>query len=113
MMKIVMTGLRVEAKVGVLRWEELGVQTIALDLELTLDHPPLEDHLAETVDYDEIVIAVKDFLKERRFRLLETLAASLADMLLGRFALRRCLLKATKLEVSPGGAKVAVVVDRS
>jgi FolB domain-containing protein len=112
MMKIVLSGLRVEAKVGVLRWEELGAQTIAIDLELTLRQPPHADHLAETVDYDEIVSTVKAFLKERRFRLLESLTSSLANMLMQRFAFSHCLIQATKLEVSPGGAKVTVVVEK-
>jgi dihydroneopterin aldolase len=54
-------------------------------------------------------------VNERRFRLLEALASTLADTLLERFAPERVLVRVRKPEVAPAGLPVefsAVTVER-
>ncbi len=91
-------GLEVPGRHGVEEEEREREQPFLYDLELELLEPGA-DRIEETVDYREVVRLVREFSAGRQFRLLEAIAAALADALLERFPLERARVRVRKPQV--------------
>jgi dihydroneopterin aldolase len=95
-------GLELRGRHGVLEHERETWQPFLYDVELELPEPRA-DELEETVDYREVVELVRELSDARRFQLLESLAAAVADALLDRFGeVERVRVRVRKPEVDPG-----------
>lgn len=102
--RIELRGLELPGCHGVLEHEREAGQPFIYDLELELPEPRADD-LEATVDYREIVELVRELSDERQFKLLESLAAAVADALLERFAtVERVRVRVRKPEVDPGAS---------
>jgi 7,8-dihydroneopterin aldolase/epimerase/oxygenase len=71
------------------------------DLELELPEPAA-DEIDQTVDYREVVALVRRVSEERQFQLLESMAAAVAQALLGRFPVERARVRVRKPQVQLG-----------
>lgn len=110
---IVIKNLRIDTVIGVYDHEKSAPQALRLDLELRLDarRAARSDALADTVDYDEVCAAVKDFGRRQRFELLERFSHELAGYLMDRFPMRSLSLTAWKSVAGLLPAEIAVRVD--
>jgi dihydroneopterin aldolase len=111
---IVVKDFRVEARVGVYAWEQLGPQTIQLDLEIGLPASAAAPELGmrDTIDYGAVVERVRQSLAEKRFDLLEALAQHVATLLLEEFKAPWTRVAATKLALIRSVKSVGVVLER-
>ena len=101
--------LRVTAHVGVPD-EELAVpQTLEVSIVMTpaTAFEDMSDDITRTVDYHAVALEVQAIAGERPRRLIETLAADLAGVLLKRHALGRIEVLVEKF-ILPGTECVAV-----
>ena len=96
-----LAGLEIPGRHGVEDWEREQEQPFVYDLELELAEPA-SDRIEETVDYREVVELVRAVSESRRFQLLESLAAALADALLDRFPLARARVRVRKPQAQLG-----------
>jgi dihydroneopterin aldolase len=82
--RIELRGLRVTAVVGVLAEEQARPQPLELDVDLLVDlsEAGAEDELSATVDYSAVCDLVVEVLAGGRPRLLERLAAEVAEEIL-------------------------------
>jgi FolB domain-containing protein len=95
-------GLELRGRHGALDWERETEQPFLYDVELELPEPAA-DELDRTVDYREVVGLVRELSEAQSFRLLESLAAAVADALLERFGqVERVRVRVRKPEVEPG-----------
>jgi dihydroneopterin aldolase len=93
-------GLELHGYHGALGRERAEGQRFLFDVELEVDLPGAEtDDLAETVDYREVVAAVREISDGRAYILLEALASAVADGLVARFPLERARVRVRKPEV--------------
>jgi len=85
--RVVIPGLPVPVRVGVTAEERQAEQEILLDLELYLDlaAPGRRDDLRWTVDYDEACQVADSVVRAQSFRLIESLAETVAGALLEAF----------------------------
>lgn len=95
---IFLRGLRVEALIGVYEHERHAPQPLLIDLELGLAHSRacFSDQLHDAVDYGAVVAAVQRLAQCNRYELLEAFAQSVADALLGSFAIVSVALSVSK-----------------
>ena len=107
-------GLELPGRHGALEREREREQPFVYDVELELEEPGA-DELEQTVDYREVVELVREVSAARQFRLLEALAAAVADALLERFPLERARVRVRKPQVELGAAVdyAAATVERS
>ena len=107
-------GLEVAGRHGVEPEEREREQPFLYDLELELREPEA-DRIEDTVDYREVVALVKEVSGERQFALLETMAAAVAEALLGRFPAERVRVRVRKPEVRLAAPveHAAATVERS
>lgn len=82
---IVVKSLRVEARVGVSAEERAQPQSLEIDLRLEGDFRGLNDDLAGTTDYAVVCVRVREKCRAGEFRLIETLAETMAGDILGGF----------------------------
>lgn len=114
--EIVIEGLGLSALIGVYAHEREATQPLLLDLALAFDPRPAarSDALVDTVDYAEVVAALRAFVAGRDDQLLERLAEELCAMLLARFGARRVRLHLRKPRAAAalGCAAVGLRVER-
>jgi dihydroneopterin aldolase len=96
-----LAGLEVPGRHGVDDWERETEQLFVYDLELELPEPAA-DEIDQTVDYREVVALVRRVSEERQFQLLESMAAAVAQALLGRFPVERARVRVRKPQVQLG-----------
>ena len=111
-------GLSVFGHHGARPYEKEAGQRLEVDLELepTDDRAESSDRLADAVDYDHLYRTVREVVEEQSFHLLERLAATTAEAILDRFAVRRVRVRIAKQNLgwtTGGRAVIEVARERS
>jgi dihydroneopterin aldolase len=97
---IELAGLELHGFHGATEEERRDGQRFLFDLELTVDaHATETDDLDDTVDYRDVVAAVREVSDARAYTLLEALAAATAETLLARFPVERVRVRVRKPDV--------------
>jgi 7,8-dihydroneopterin aldolase/epimerase/oxygenase len=97
---IELRGLELRGYHGVEPEERQAGQRFLFDLWLEApEDAARSDRIADAVDYREVAATVRNVSDGRAFRLLEALAAAVADELLARFPLERVRVRVRKPEV--------------
>lgn len=112
--KVFVTGLQVQAQIGVYRHEIGRVQPLIVDVELDVP-TSASDRLAETVNYETILQAAQDLAAQGHVDLVETFAHRLADRCLADERVSRARVRIEKpLALAPHavGAGVEITVER-
>lgn len=107
-------GLELWGHHGVEEDERRDGQRFLFDLWLDVPETALSDRLEDAVDYREVAALVREVSDGRQYRLLEPLAAALADALLARFPAERARVRVRKPDVTldPPVEFSAVSVER-
>jgi 7,8-dihydroneopterin aldolase/epimerase/oxygenase len=92
-------GLEIEGRHGVEDEERARPQRFVYDLWLEVPDEALADRIEDTVDYREVVAAVRAVSDGRQFALLEAMAAAVAYELLTRFELEAARVRVRKPDV--------------
>jgi dihydroneopterin aldolase len=97
--RILLEGMRLRGRVGVLAREKREGQDFLVDLALEFDRIPAveTDRLEDTVDYGRVFALVRTVVAEARFDLIERLAGEIATRV---------------LDAEPSAAAVAVTVRK-
>lgn len=112
---ILVEGLEVETVIGVFDWERQIKQRLVIDLELSTDIrcAAETDDLQYTLDYKAISDAVVASAEQSNYQLIESLAESLAAMILNDFSVTAVTIKLSKPGAVPQAQNVAVKIHRS
>jgi dihydroneopterin aldolase len=96
-----LAGLEIPGRHGVEDRERESEQPFLYDVELELAEPAADD-IAHTADYREVAALVREISEHRRFELIESLAAAVADALLERFPAETVRVRVRKPDVRLG-----------
>lgn len=116
MIDVELAGLRVFGRHGVTDEERARGQDFLYDIRMRVSDGALSDRIDDAVDYREVADTVREVSDERRFALLEALAAAVAEAIVARFAVEKVSVRVRKPEVRPAGLDVewtAATVERS
>lgn len=114
MTKVFVTGLRVEAHIGVYDREVGATQPLVIDAELDVPTAGAE-RLADTVNYETIAAAAQEIAASGHIALVETFAERLAQACLADPRVTRARVRVDKpLAMAPlaAGAGVEITVVR-
>jgi dihydroneopterin aldolase len=100
-----LVGLEVFGRHGVDDVERKTGRTFFYDVALTLDEPR-DDRLDATVDYRAVAACVREVSDGGEYRLIEKLAAAVADELAARFPATRIQVRVRKPGIAPAGLAV-------
>ena len=110
---IIISDLEVSYQVGVTEEERSKPQRLLLTLELSTDFDAAveRDELDKTIDYNEVSQRLLRFGKRREWRLIETVAADIAAMVLKEFRPKTVSVEVKKF-IIPQARHVAVRLTR-
>ncbi len=115
--RILLAGMAFLGRHGVFEEEQRVPQRFVVDLELVLDLRPAAaaDDLALTVDYAAVRETVRAVVEDDRFRLLETLAETIAGRILASYPVDEVTVRVRKPGVRLGGPldHAGVVIRRA
>lgn len=113
--KVFVTGLKVQAEIGVYRHEIGRVQPLVVDVEVDVPTDG-SDRLDQTVNYETILEAAQAIAAEGHMALVETFAHRLAQRCLADPRITRARVRVEKpLALAPHavGAGVEIVLERA
>jgi dihydroneopterin aldolase len=115
MTKVFVTGLKVQAEIGVYKHEIGRVQPLVVDVELDVPTAGAE-RLADTVNYETILQSARAIAGEGHIELVETFAERLARACMSDSRVTRARIRVEKpLALAPDatGAGVEVILVRA
>lgn len=84
--------------------KELGQRfEVDVEYEVLPEAKPQDDEASSTVDYTEVYRLIQEYVTQRRFNLIETLAGEIAGEMLRRFPLKEARVRVRKPSVPLGG----------
>jgi dihydroneopterin aldolase len=112
--RIFVTDLRVDAIVGIWDWERAMTQSVSIDLEMAWDIRPAteNDDIEKTLDYRSVSKRVSAFVQESRFKLIETMAENIADLIQKEFGVTWLSVSIHKPSAVRGARDVGVRIER-
>lgn len=115
--RILIRGLRVETRVGWTDEERAQPQAVLVDLDVGIDASvsARSDELGDTVDYAAVISEVARHVSSREERLLERLAAEVAEIVSAMNGVKSVSVEIAKevVPVPEEVGRVAVRVERS
>jgi 7,8-dihydroneopterin aldolase/epimerase/oxygenase len=111
---IVFRDLRVEARIGIHRRERYVTQTVAIDLDIGVPGSAVfeSDKVADTIDYEQVALRIRELASSDHFRLVETFADRIASLLMTDFGAPWVKVSAAKLGILPNTKFVGVTIER-
>ncbi|BAY85009.1 dihydroneopterin aldolase [Calothrix parasitica NIES-267] len=115
---IYLTGIRAYGYTGYLKEEQVLGQWFEVDVKLWLDLSisAQTDAIEDTIDYRSIISLVQDSIKTSKFALVERLAGSIADYILGssdRIQQVQVILSKPAAPIPDFGGKITIDLIRS
>lgn len=106
-------GLEVETRIGVPAEERAEAQRLKVDLEMTpsAGFESMGDAVESTIDYHRVCLEIQRLAGTGERRLIETLAAEIADMVIGDFGAKRVRVRLRKF-ILPDTEWVGVECER-
>jgi 7,8-dihydroneopterin aldolase/epimerase/oxygenase len=105
-------GLEVFGHHGVGDDERRAGQRFLYDVDFDVAEGVLSDRIEDAVDYRDVVGVVERVSGERQFRLLETLAAAVADAIASELPVERVRVRVRKPDVRLSVEHAAATVER-
>ena len=111
--EIVIESMLLKVRIGVNQWEQKIDQTVILDLHLYHDFSMAGDNIAETIDYDALCQHIQNYVDNKSFQLIETLANTIASEVLTNFPLQQVKIIVSKPHALRQAKNVKVIATRS
>lgn len=107
-------GLKLQTTIGCLAWEKETQQTVIIDLDMHVDYRRAveSDNIQFTVDYTAVYQRIQKHLQDTQYELVETLAESLANILLNEFPISQLFLRVNKPDAIADASSVGVAIIR-
>ena len=111
---IFLRNLKIDTVIGIYDWERRIKQTVILDLEMATDikKAAKSDDIADTLDYKAIAQRVISFVEESEYKLVETLAERIAEIIVNEFKVPWVKLSLNKIGAIRGARDVGVIIER-
>ena len=112
--KIYITGIAVDAIVGIWDWERQIPQTVVVDLQMAADiaRAAQTDRIEDTLDYKAVAKRVRAVVVESQCQLVETLAERIAQTVRDEFDVPWIQVTINKPGALRGAKDVGVVIER-
>ena len=106
--------LKIDTVIGVYDWERNIRQNIILDIQMSSDIKKASktDDIEQALDYKAVTKRITNFVRQSRFKLVETLAQKIAEIILTEFNVSWVKLSLNKGEVLKGASGVGIIIER-
>ena len=111
---IVIRDLRIEVRIGIHKREQHVAQIVSIDLDIGLPGEAVfeSDRVADTIDYEQVALKIRELAGAGHYRLVETFADRVAKLLTGEFAAPWVKVSVSKIGILPNAKFVGVTIER-
>jgi dihydroneopterin aldolase len=111
---VVIDDLRFKTIIGVWDWERQMPQIVRVDLEMGWDMSAAlqSGNLDDALNYKEVSMRAEEFMQDQQFKLVESAAHGLAEMVMKEFSVPWIRVGLRKPHAGKGSKAVGVVVER-
>ena len=111
---IFLTGLEIDAVIGIWEWERKIRQKVIIDLEMSVDiqRAAATDSVDDTLNYKLVSKRVQQFVAASEFQLVETLAEKIAAIVRDEFKVAWVRVRVSKPGAIRGARDVGIVIER-
>lgn len=111
---VFLTGLRVDAVIGIYDWEREIRQTLVVDLQMATDirQAAATDDINFTLNYKSISDRLVEYIGSSSFGLIETLAERIAQIVKDEFDVAWVRVTLHKPGAVPAADDVGVIIER-
>ena len=111
---IYLNDLRIDTVIGIFDWERRIRQTVVFDLEMGADirKAAASDDIEDTLNYKAVAKRLIQFVGESEYRLVETLAEKVAEIILTEFDVPWVRVRLNKQGAVRGARDVGVIIER-
>ncbi|MDI9817935.1 MULTISPECIES: dihydroneopterin aldolase [unclassified Legionella] len=106
------TGLSIQTHIGVHAWEQKILQPLLIDITIPGDFSACQDDIANTIDYDKLCQQVTAYVEVNSFRLIETVAEQLAQLIKSAFNVQQITISVSKPHAIKNAANIRVTITR-
>lgn len=110
--KLEITDLKISTRIGVHVWEQQILQPLFINLQLFYDFSKSNDSIENTLDYDKVCQLVTSYVSEHHFKLIETVAEKVCDLIKREFNIEKILVKVCKPTAIKNAKNVCVIIER-
>ena len=111
--KISLHGMKADTLIGVYDWERQQKQTLILDLDIVLPaNSHQDDNIEHTIHYGEVCQLIRQELADCDFKLLESLAEFVAQLVFEHYPTPQLRLRVSKAGVLPDVREVGIEIER-
>lgn len=113
--KVFIHELTAFASIGAYEWEHTIKQRLVFNIEMAWDFSQavVTDDVAYCLNYAEVSQIILDFVESRPFKLVETVAHQVADLLQEKYQIRTLRIELHKPKAVAQASSVGVIVERS
>ncbi len=106
--------LKIDTVIGIWDWERKIRQTVSIDLDMSADirKAAATDKVEDTLNYKLVAKRVQEFVRESSFQLVETLAESIATIVLEEFDVSWVRVRVNKPSAIRNAKDVGVTIER-
>ncbi|MGC1182324.1 dihydroneopterin aldolase [Legionella sp.] len=104
--------LTVSTKIGVYAWEQRVNQPLLIDISMDSDFSVCNDDLNNTIDYASLCETITHFVESKSFRLIETVANEIANLIKQKFKVSHLTVAVSKPQAVKNAANIQVIVHR-
>jgi dihydroneopterin aldolase len=111
---IYIKGLKTETVIGVYDWERDIRQTVVLDIEMAVNAASAgaTDDVVDALDYAAVSERVLEYVHASHYKLIETLAERVAELVMNEFGVPWLHLRLSKPGAVKAADDVGVVIER-
>jgi len=104
--------LSVNTRIGVHAWEQRISQRLLLDISIPTDFSQCADELSNTIDYDKLCQQVTAYMESNSFKLIETVANSVAVLIKNETQAAEVKVTVTKPHAVKNAGDIQVTANR-
>ena len=106
--------LRIETIIGIYDWERQVKQVVSMDLEMAADikMAAQTDNIGYALNYKSISKRIIKFVQEQKFKLIESMAEEVAQIVLIEFSVPWVRLRISKPGALRGSEDVGIIIER-
>ena len=111
---IYLNELKIETVIGIYNWERQIKQTVVLDIEMATNirQAATTDRIEDTLNYKAVAKRLIEFVSHSDFQLIETLAESVAEIVMTEFSVPWIRVQLNKPGAVRGAREVGVIIER-
>lgn len=112
--RVSIEGLKIDATIGILDWEQDILQPLVIDLDMAWDNsvPARTKQIEDALDYAAVSEAVTALIQSKPWGLIEDVAEQIANLIMTRFSVSGLRIRVAKPTAVKTATTVAVTATR-